>query len=380
MIKTPFTEDFNIKEYEKQISFISSTITGYKIQNRTLIVDFDDSCDADELEQMIKSSMQGFLGKEDTGSPEVLAENKRSRVYTSRERILNGKYIKSYGDGRIVLKDRAVWLFEYFDSVFRQFALELGAEEERYPVLLPVKAYADTGYLRNSPQYSMFCSEAIEDMEVLRQLRTVETRTEKDFLNPAYYVLSPSACFSVYESYRGRTLPENCTITLCQNVFRNEGRFNWKDFGRLRDYHVREIVFIGSREYVTDSRNRIMDKTIEYMKQTGLAGTVESSADHFIIPQMQKFKMIQMKKKLKYEWRLPVGEMEEMAVASFNLHGFNFTRPFGISVNGTETVTGCVGFGLERMVLAFLSQFGMEESCWPEEVRKSERNQKNDRR
>ncbi len=72
--------------------------------------------------------------------------------------------------------------------------------------------------------------------------------------------------------------------------------------------------------------------------------------------------------------------MEEMAVASFNLHGFNFTRPFGISVNGTETVTGCVGFGLERMVLAFLSQFGMEESCWPEEVRKSERNQKNDRR
>ena len=84
MIKIPFTEDFNIKEYEKQISFISSTITGYKIQNRTLIVDFDDSCDADELEQMIKSSMQGFLGKEDTGSPEVLAENKRSRVYTSR--------------------------------------------------------------------------------------------------------------------------------------------------------------------------------------------------------------------------------------------------------------------------------------------------------
>ena len=59
MIKIPFTEDFNIKEYEKQISFISSTITGYKIQNRTLIVDFDDSCDADELEQMIKNYAAG---------------------------------------------------------------------------------------------------------------------------------------------------------------------------------------------------------------------------------------------------------------------------------------------------------------------------------
>lgn len=380
MIRIPFTEDFNIKEYEKQISFISSAITGYKIENRTLLVNFDDSCEAGELEQRIRRSMQGFLGKEDTGNPEVLAENKRRQNYTSRERILNGTYIKSYGDGRIAFKDKAVWLFEYFDSIFRQFALELGAQEERYPVLLPVKAYADTGYLRNSPQYSMFCCDAMEDMEVMQHLGTVETRTGKDLINPANYALSPSACFSVYESYRGQTLPENRTITLCQNVFRNEGRFNWKDFGRLRDYHVREIVFIGSREYVTTLRKRIMDKTIEYMKQSGLTGTLESSADHFIIPQMQKFKMIQMQKKLKYEWRLSVGETEKLAVASFNLHGFNFTRSFRISVNGTETVTGCVGFGLERMVLAFLSQYGLESSRWPEEVRRSERNRKNDGR
>ena len=75
-----------------------------------------------------------------------------------------------------------------------------------------------------------------------------------------------------------------------------------------------------------------------------------------------------------------MGETEKLAVASFNLHGFNFTRSFRISVNGTETVTGCVGFGLERMVLAFLSQYGLESSRWPEEVRRSERNRKNDGR
>lgn len=379
MIKIPFAEDFNIKEYEKQISFISSAITGYKIQNRTLLIDCDTSFETD-LEKMIRSSMKSFLGREDTGVSEVLAENKNNCFFASHEQILNGKYIISYEDGRIALRNEAVWLYEYFDSVFREFAMELGAAEEQYPVLLPVKDYSDTGYLRNSPQYSIFCSEAIEDMEILRQLRTIETQAEKDFINPARYALSPSACFSVYERYRGQTLPDNCTVTLCQSVFRNEGRFNWKDFGRLRDYHVREIVFIGSTDYVTDSRNKIMDKTIEYMKKIGLAGSVESSSDHFIIPQMQKFKIIQMQEKLKYEWRLSVGETEEMAVASFNLHGFNFTRPFGITVNGTETVTGCVGYGLERMVLAFLTQFGMDISNWPEDVRKSERNRHYDRR
>ena len=163
MIKIPITEDFNIKEYEKQISFISSAITGYKIQNRTLLIDCDETFEAD-LEKTIRSSMKRFLGTEDTGTPEVLAENRNNRSFTSHEQVLNGEYIISYGDGRIALNHEAVWLYEYFDSVFRGFAMELGAVEERYPVLLPVKDYSDTGYLRNSPQYSMFCSEVTEDM------------------------------------------------------------------------------------------------------------------------------------------------------------------------------------------------------------------------
>lgn len=34
------------------------------------------------------------------------------------------------------------------------------------------------------------------------------------------YALYPSACFHVYEGYRGKTLSDNCTVTLCQSVFR----------------------------------------------------------------------------------------------------------------------------------------------------------------
>lgn len=61
------------------------------------------------------------------------------------------------------------------------------------------------------------------------------------------FSLSPSACFHVYEKYRGQTMPQNSVITLNQSVFRNEGRLNWEEFGRLRDYHVRRLFFLEPR-------------------------------------------------------------------------------------------------------------------------------------
>lgn len=369
MINIPFDENFNIREYRKLIGFISSAITGYEIRDGELIIRYDTELeDAEILREKIIHSIRKFVNSEDAGNLERFADNKKERKFFSHEEVLNGKDIVSYKDGTIVLRNSAILLYQYFDSVFRSFAMELGASEEQYPVLLPLRTYSDTGYLRNSPQYSIFCSEAIEDMEILKQLRSVTETADKAFINPAGYALSPSACFHVYEAYRGQTLPDNCTITLRQSVFRNEGRFNWEEFGRLRDYHVREIVFIGSPDYVEDSRRKTMEMTGQYMKRIGLSGTLISSADCFIIPQMQRFKRIQIQEKLKYEWRLLVGEQEDMAVASFNLHGTNFSRPFRIKVEGTDTVTGCVGFGLERMVLAFLSQFGTETAKWPEEI------------
>ena len=40
-----------------------------------------------------------------------------------------------------------------------------------------------------------------------------------------------------------------------------------------------------------------------------------------------------------------------------------------------EVVTGCVGFGLERWVIAFLSQFGAEPDNWPQSIKKKWENQ-----
>ena len=53
------------------------------------------------------------------------------------------------------------------------------------------------------------------------------------------------------------------------------------------------------------------------------------------------------------------------------MHGKAFTDPFNISVRGEKnTVTACVGYGLQRWVIAFFSQFGFDVEKWPSEIAK----------
>ena len=46
-----------------------------------------------------------------------------------------------------------------------------------------------------------------------------------------------------------------------------------------------------------------------------------------------------------------------------------FGRTLNITgAKGEPINTGCVGFGLERLVLAFLAQHGLDRKQWPEAV------------
>lgn len=288
---------------------------------------------------------------------EVFFQNIMDKNYHNTEDVLNGQYIIRCGDGEIGFTERGIELFEYFDEVFKGFARKMGAEEEKYPVLLKCETLKDTGYLKISPQYVHYVNPIQDDVEVLEKISRCDNVLP--YYADAIGVLSPSACFHVYERYRGNLLEKCKAVTLLQSVFRNEGRFGWKEYGRLRDYHVREIVFIGNEDYVRGSLMELLDKTSIFIKEMEMSGEIKTASDPFVLPNMQRHKIMQLQNKVKYEVRLNYSQQEQMSAASFNLHGKAFTFPFHISVkNEEETVTGCVGYGIERWVLAYLSQYG----------------------
>ncbi len=274
--------------------------------------------------------------------------------------------VKNYGDGLIGLEGDAIRLFDYFDSKFKQFALDLTATEKHYPTLLPLAAMDKTGYLRTSPQYSMFVCHPKEDVdELLRMSREAMQGSVKDVVHEPNYVLSPAACFHCYTDLEQAELEKPEVYTFRQKVFRHEGRLNWSGFGRLRDYNVREIVFIGDEPFVHVNRNYVLDKVKRFVSELNLTARVCVTSDPFVVPSMQKFKKIQLEEESKLELQLAYGLDRYLAVASFNLHGTAFTNPFDIRIHDKpQSVTGCVGFGLERWVLAFLAQHGIDPRRW----------------
>lgn len=362
-IKIQLPEKINLPDFKKQISFISEDIIHYSLENNELTFECKASVDEQVLSRRIAKMIKHFVWTDE--KKDVYYRNESvSRKYSSPNQIMNSDLIFLYEKGIIGLSGSAVKLFDYFDDVFRRFAGELGAVTEKYPVLLPLSTLKDTGYLKTSPQYNIFCSPMIENMDKLEEVGM--GKNYNNYAGEIANALSPSACFHVYERYRNKVLQEEKTVTLLQSVFRNEGRFNWNEFGRLKDYHVREIVFIGSDGYVEDSKKRLMKMTCDFMRELDMSGEIISASDAFIIPQMQLYKSLQIKNKVKYEARLNYSDEKQMAAASFNLHGSTFTYPFNIKVaNVDNAVTGCVGYGIERWVLCFLCRFGVDEKNWP---------------
>ena len=131
-------------------------------------------------------------------------------------------------------------------------------------------------------------------------------------------------------------------------------------------------MFVGDESFVEYIRKQVIEEVIKLVEKWKMNGKIVKATDPFVMPKMQKFKKLQMIDESKYECLLNVSDEKEIAAASFNLHGTAFSYPFNFNVKGcNNTVTGCVGFGLERWVVSFLSQYGDDINNWPESIRDS---------
>lgn len=250
-------------------------------------------------------------------------------LFHNYDEIYNSDIVHKFENGQIALINQAKKLFEFFDNSFVEIARSYGAVEKIYPTLLPISDYQETGYFKTSPQYSIFCCSPHEDIDLLIDInKKVSDKEIQPSLCEPTFGLSPSACFHTYIEYRNKKLDNNTVVTFNQNVFRNEGRFCWDDYGRLMDYHVREIVLIGTEKFVAETRTAILDEARKFIEKVGLGGEISTASDPFVIPTMQKYKKLQMQEKSKYELKLFCSEEKKLACASFNFHGESFTHPF----------------------------------------------------
>ena len=100
-------------------------------------------------------------------------------------------------------------------------------------------------------------------------------------------------------------------------------------------------------------------------------GSPTKASDPFFGRGGKMLAVSQKEQKLKFEVVIPVISKENpTAVCSFNFHQEHFGDSFEIRTeDGKVANTACLGFGLERVVMALFKTHGFEPDNWPKATR-----------
>jgi len=239
-------------------------------------------------------------------------------------------------DGRVSLHRPAASLYRWFGGQFLRMATDAGAEEYRFGSAIGRDTLVRAGYFEAFPDGATSITGHGDGRG---------------------YCLSPAVCYHAYEQFAGQRFDRPITITAESPCFREADR-KTSDVGRLWEFTMREVVFVGSSAWVAARRDDWMARISDFAASLGLEGSLEPATDPFFGATDRGKRLLQQVKGLKYELRLADGR-DQLAVASFNLHETFFGQRFAMTLeDGTDVHSACAAFGLERWVLVFLTQHG----------------------
>jgi seryl-tRNA synthetase len=300
--------------------------------------------------------------------------------------LLERGEVSQEADGIFSLGPLLAGLINYFEDRFLELADSFGARPYRFPTLIPARYLDKVNYFSAFPHSLTFATHLRTDLDAIDHFAAQAACDERGLNTPAEdfarveTLLSPAVCYHLYFALAGKPLPGGqVTATSVGNCFRFESS-NLVSLERLWNFTMREVIFVGSKEFVLANRETARQRMQSVFAELGLAYRVESANDPFFIGEFRKQAAFQSAFQLKYEIRarLPFRDTSQeratLAVGSYNYHQDFFGRNLEITLpDGSPAHTGCVAFGLERMAFAFLAQYGLDAVSWPSVVREAVR-------
>jgi seryl-tRNA synthetase len=259
---------------------------------------------------------------------------------------------------------------ERFDDLVSRVAADDGAERMTFPPIVARSLIERVGYLDNFPQlagsiHSFTGSDA--------QARTLSARVHagerwEDLFSVTGSMLTPAACYPVYPLFSGLLRPGGRLVTVTGWVYRHEPS---TEPTRLQAFRMREFIRAGRADEVLAWRDGWLERGLALLGSLGLPVRSDVASDPFFGRAGTMMAASQREQRLKFEIVVPVISADKpTAICSFNWHQDHFSAAFGIrSSDGATASTACLGFGLERVVLALLKTHGLQPGRWPAEVR-----------
>ncbi|MCD1260791.1 hypothetical protein B5M42_018480 [Paenibacillus athensensis] len=361
-------------------AFVDETIRDLRLENGSLIVEHDSPAGNDAIAERIERLIERF-SKGDFGFKEnILFENKIETPYNGDivAELIERKSIKVLEPGLFIFREPFSSLMRFLDYSFvtkiaKRFE---GLQEESYPAVIHCETLNKTNHFTSFPEHIHFLTHLREDLDVIESFsqsireaggwnKDHPLALDRNMPKPNF-TMNPSTCYHCYEGLQDELLEgEGIVVTAIAKCHRFESK-NHSDFGRLLDFSMREIIFVGKPDFVKNNRLQ----SIEYLKELAVEWQVDSlleiANDPFFTNDFQVKASFQRNQEMKYELRLTIPHIgKSIACSSVNFHSNTFGNAFNIKVGKRSAVTGCVGFGIERWAFAFLAQYGLDEQQWP---------------
>ncbi|MCK6259418.1 hypothetical protein LCY76_22875 [Fictibacillus sp. KIGAM418] len=298
---------------------------------------------------------------------------------TLKQKVLedNTMHIPSYHSSFVhsstgaILTGDSSFLEEAFDRLICQIAKKHHVVFKHYPSFLSNKSMHVSGYAKCFPQRLYRLSEIPHEFDILTQYRKL-SQSHQDtnhLFKTTDHFLQPCICYHVYEELASQSNPELLQLYSAKGrCYRHEHPHRLSPT-RLQEFTMREIVFVGSDKDVKNVRMQLLSDVWDLFEDLGLRGYLTTSNDPFFLHENQDKKFYQIADNTKYEIIFSPNEDIHVSIASGNHCGTMLCDAFQLNKESPSLFSGCVAFGLDRWVQAFLYHYGSDKKGWPSLIR-----------
>jgi seryl-tRNA synthetase len=247
---------------------------------------------------------------------------------------------------------------------------ELGATVMHLPPLESRHTFEETNYLQSFPDMvgsvDVFTGTDRDHIELLQRLDGNKDWWE--LMEGADVVLCPSACHSAYPQCTGTLPAGGRRFAIRATCFRNEPS---GDPVRMRSFEQHELVYVGHADQALAYRDQWVADGLGLLGDLGLEVAAETANDPFFGRLGRMLATDQLEAGLKVEVVSSLYSGTTTALLSANYHRDHFGTPFSIeTADGEVAHSACVGFGIDRIVLALFRTHGLDPRSWPTATQK----------
>lgn len=269
-----------------------------------------------------------------------------------------------HAGGQVTLSGPMLELERRLDALFVAWATKLGADEYRFPPLVPARELDRIDYFRSFAHVATFPASLPLAGNHLRTFIGSRGNSGEDAVRlpavaPLRDVLTPAACYPVYVHFQGRRLDGPIHVTTRATCFRREA--SYEPLARQHAFSMREIVCLGSRDEVVAFVARCRAEIDRLASALDLRLRWTVATDSFFDASSDASRLAQRLAASKREMTFG----DRLALGSVNLHHRRFGKAFRITRGEQPVFSACVAFGLERWLLALVERFGSDTRRWP---------------